>query len=590
MRSSYLIIVICWVFAIAGCGEGDVENIPASTEGAEPPATVPLVDPADLVLFNGSIYTVSPEQPWVEAVAIDDGRYVFIGASSDTGQYIGEGTEVIDLAGRFAMPGINDGHVHVSYGGEEIMFHCKFPFTATPEEIGQTLADCVSRIDGEWIIGGQWTSSFFENFEIESPREVLDEYSGDKAVFFNDDSLHNGWANSRALELASVTHDTPDPDGGSVERDAEGVPNGVLLERATELVERVIPPFTPEQYQQAIRAGLETMASPGVTGVKEANGRDTGVAAFQAVDRQGGSSAHVATSLQTPTGHRTEPLDVAEFIEKRDRYRSENVHTEYIKMFLDGVPTVARTAAMLAPYVDDPNFEEGFTGPLHIDPDILAAEVAAFDRAGFTVKIHTTGDRAVRVALDAIEAARQANGPSGLRHELGHAGYIDPEDIPRFAALNAVADFSPYIWHPSPIINSVLTALGPERGEQYFPTRSLIDAEAPMLVGSDWPAAVPSANPWIGIEALVTRADPYGKTPGTLWLEEAITLEEALVLFTINGARALRLDGVTGSIEPGKYADLIVLDRNLFEVPITDVGETTVEMTFFKGNIVYQAE
>ena len=338
MRSSYLIIVICWVFAIAGCGEGDVENIPASTEGAEPPATVPLVDPADLVLFNGSIYTVSPEQPWVEAVAIDDGRYVFIGASSDTGQYIGEGTEVIDLAGRFAMPGINDGHVHVSYGGEEIMFHCKFPFTATPEEIGQTLADCVSRIDGEWIIGGQWTSSFFENFEIESPREFLDEYSGDKAVFFNDDSLHNGWANSRALELASVTHDTPDPDGGSVERDAEGVPNGVLLERATELVERVIPPFTPEQYQQAIRAGLETMASPGVTGFKEANGRDTGVAAFQAVDRQGGSSAHVATSLQTPTGHRTEPLDVAEFIEKRDRYRSENVHTEYIKMFLDGVP------------------------------------------------------------------------------------------------------------------------------------------------------------------------------------------------------------------------------------------------------------
>jgi predicted amidohydrolase YtcJ len=192
----------------------------------------------------------------------------------------------------------------------------------------------------------------------------------------------------------------------------------------------------------------------------------------------------------------------------------------------------------------------------------------------------------VRVALDAIEQARNANGDFDKRHELSHAGYVHADDLPRFAELNAVADFSPVIWHPSPIIDAVISAVG-ERGKQYWPVRDLLDAGAPVLAGSDWPSAVPDANPWVGIEAFVTRADPRGDAPETLWPEQAITLEEAISIYTIYGARAMRLEDRIGSIEVGKLANLIVLERNVFEIPISDVGETVVDKTFFRGELVH---
>jgi len=180
----------------------------------------------------------------------------------------------------------------------------------------------------------------------------------------------------------------------------------------------------------------------------------------------------------------------------------------------------------------------------------------------------------VRIALDAIEAARKANGNSGLRHELAHAGYIDPADLPRFAELNAVVDLSPIIWHPSPIINVIASAVGVERGTKYWPVRDILDTNAAVLGGSDWPSVAPDVNPWIGIEAFVTRQDPREQTPGVLWPEQAISLTEAIEIYTIHGARALRLEHRIGTLEVGKLADFIILDRNIFEIPIKDVGDT----------------
>jgi predicted amidohydrolase YtcJ len=244
---------------------------------------------------------------------------------------------------------------------------------------------------------------------------------------------------------------------------------------------------------------------------------------------------------------------------------------------------------MLADYVTDAEHPEATKGFLLVDADTLKQDLIALDKAGFTVKMHAAGDGAVRVGLDAIAAARKANGPSGLRHQLGHAGFIDPADVPRFAALNATADLSPYIWYPSPIMDSIVGALG-ERGRQYFPTRDLLDQGADLVMGSDWPSAAASLNPWGAIEALVTRRNPASDAPEALWPEQAITLEQALYTATLGGARGLGIEQVSGSVQVGKSADFIVLDRNLFEVPVESISETVVEQTWFEGRTVYPAQ
>jgi predicted amidohydrolase YtcJ len=347
-----------------------------------------------------------------------------------------------------------------------------------------------------------------------------------------------------------------------------------------------MPAWTPEQHIAAVREANRLANSYGITAVKDAGAYEEYLAAYDAVDQAGALTMHVAACLRTPNGSRSAPLDYADLEARRDRYRSRHVDTEFVKIFLDGVPTAARTAAMLAPYRPDAAHDAGYAGDLLIAPALLAQDLVELDRRGFTVKMHATGDRAIRVGLDAIEAARDANGPSGLHHELAHAGYIDPADVPRFARLDAVPDFSPMIWFPSPIIASIIGALG-ERGNRYWPTRDLIESGARPAGGSDWPAAVPDENPWTGIQALVTRADPKGNTPGTLWPEQAIGLSSALKMYTTDAARALKLEARIGSLEPGKAADLIVLDRNPFRVPATKLATTHVVATYFEGRLVY---
>lgn len=559
------------------------------TVAAATPAAAASRNPADVVLTGGRIYTVDPAQPWAEAIAVDDGRYVYVGTAKGARAWVGRGTKRIDLKGAFVMPGLTDAHVHPVTGGLTLLYQCNFPFTATPDEVATTLAACVAKVPaGTWIRGGQWDSGFFERFRIESPRRFLDAISDEHPIALDDDSLHNAWVNSAAIRAAKIDAGTPNPAGGTIVRAADGEANGLMLETAARIFRDIVPPFTAEQNEAAVREVERRANAYGITSMKDAGAYEPHAAAYQAVDRAGGLTLNVATSLRTPYGARTAPLDYAALEAQRDGYRSTHVHTEFVKIFMDGVPTPARTAAMLAPYLPDAAHGANFTGEAHLQTSVLARDLTELDRRGFTVKIHTAGDRSVRMALDAIAAARKANGDSGLRHELAHAGYIDPADIPRFAQLNAVADFSPILWYPSPIIAAIVSALG-ERGRQYWPARSLLDAKAPMLAGSDWPAAVPDQNPWTGVEALVTRRDPRGLTPGVLWPEQAITLAEALRLYTLESAKALRLEKQTGSIELGKSADFIVLDRDLFRVPIDEVGETQVRATWFEGRLVHEA-
>lgn len=542
---------------------------------------------ADTVLSDGKIYTQNPEQPWAEAVAITNGKFTYVGDSEGVAVFVGEHTERIDLKGLMAMPGLFDAHVHPVLGGTEIALQCLFPPSAGPTEIAARLDRCAKdNPQSNWIVGGRWDSNFFARHKIQSPLQWLDTLSQGKAISLADDTGHNRWVNSKALELAGLDAGSQIP-GGEVVKDANGNPTGILLEAAMHPVLEVIPDWTPKQYRKAARESIRTANAFGITGIKEAGDADQGVKAYKALDDAGDMNAHMAVAIAIPLVEGTLQLDTEKLAALREENRGRNVNTDYVKIFVDGVPSVARTAAMLKNYVPEPRSGDAHSGELLVPPQVLSDWITRLDAMGITVNVHTAGDRAVRVTLDAIEQARETNGKSGLRHETAHSGFIDPTDLPRYKQLNAVADMSPSIWYPSPITDSIISAVG-ERGKHYWPVRSLLEAGAPVIAGSDWPAVVADMNPWPGIEALVTRRNPLVDYPGSLWPEQAINLEQAIRIYTMGGARALKMDTLTGSIEKGKLADLIVLNQNIFVVPPDKISDTTVELTLFEGKVVHR--
>ena len=546
---------------------------------------------ADTVLTNGKVYTLDSGQAWAEAIAIKDGKISFVGSSEQAKRYQGGNTKIIDLDGKMVLPGLNDIHVHPVYGFTVQLFECVFAPGSSANEVARTVSACVEdNPDAEWIVGGQWTADFFETHDIQSPREWLDKLSGNKAVILRDSSYHNRWVNSKALALAGLDRNSPEIPGGEIVRDpATGEPNGLLYETAAGPVLSIVPGWTEQQYEMAAAEGVRTANRFGITGIKEAWARLTDLKAYKSLDNDADLTVHLAASMSVfamldADGN----LDTDKLTQLREAYRGNHVNTDFVKLFMDGVPGV-RTAAMLENYLPTEDGAESHNGMQHYPGKELAHLVTELDRLGLTVKVHTAGDRAVRVTLDAIEHTRKVNGGSGLRHEMAHAGYIHENDIPRFAALNAVPEISPYIWFPSAkVIDPILSAVG-ERGKRYWPVKSLLEAGAEVVAGSDWPAgALESMNPWVGMEALVSRRNPLDEHPGTLWQEQAITLEQALQIYTLNGAKALKLEQETGSIEVGKLADIIVLNQNLFDVPIEHISDTQVEMTMFGGNVVYQ--
>lgn len=541
----------------------------------------------DLLLLNGHVRTMDDAGPSAEAMLVRDDRIFALGSGTELRAMASPTATVLDLDGRMVMPGLVDAHCHPVKGAVALLFSCRFAFSATPDEIASAVTAGLARDpQAACLVGGRWGSGFFERFALGSPRAWLDRIAPDRAVYLRDDSGHNGWANSAALALVGFDRTTPDPAGGRLGRDARGDLDGLLLEGADSVARNRLPDWSDAQYLAGVHEMMRIAHGYGITAINDADTTVPLLRAYNAADRAGDLRLHVAASLSTPYGHRTAPLDCAAFEALRDRHASPHVDTRFVKIYQDGVPTAARTAAMLAPYLPHPDFPPGFDGMLHVAPDALAADIAAFESSGFTVKLHAAGDRAIRCALDAIEAAHRASGRHDLRHELAHAGYIDDADLPRFSALNVAADLSPYLWYPSPMIDAIVGAVG-ERGRRYWPIRSLQRAGVALLAGSDWPAAVASMDPWIGIETMVTRRAPGQHGSAALWPEQALTLDETLRIFTREGARALRIDDRAGTLEPGKLADFIVLDRDLFAVAPETLAATRVDLTFFAGQPVF---
>ncbi|MGW7411944.1 amidohydrolase [Streptomyces sp. NPDC054863] len=540
---------------------------------------------ADTVFVGGHVRTSSG---WAEGLAVRDGVIDAVGTSADMLRRRGPDTRVRDLAGDTVLPGLHDLHVHPIYAGIRER-RCKIPQGSSLATTLRIVAERVSRAAPRtWVLGGQWDA--FALGTIPN-RTMLDAVAPNNPVLLEDTSGHSSWANSAALRVAGIGPGTPDPAGGIFERDAAGNPSGIQRETAAELLAASAPTPSDEEVEAALEWALGEMLSYGITSFTEAAvgftaGPRAELRAYTRLAARGAVRQRVRLCLVWS------PHDPAceDVIAGRNRYASGHITPDCVKIFLDGVPTDSHTAAMIEPYKDtvegrDPEYSR--YGLLAIAPAVLNQVVTRFDRMGITVKFHAAGDAAVRAALDAIEAARRANGHSPYMHNVGHCTFVAKADIVRASRIGATLEVSPYLWRPSPICSDIAAAVGPKAVERAWPVREMLEARALVVAGSDW-CVVPSVNPWSAIETLVTRQEPGGSANG-FGESQAITLEQAFDLFTVNSARQEGMENRVGRIEPGMLADVIVVDQDPFDVPITQVHTTQVKMTFIEGEAVFDA-
>ncbi len=559
----------------------------AGTLAASLSAVLPAAPQA---YINAKIFTASDSQQQVQAMVVDDGKFAVVGNNQAVQAYISAHPETVvrDMAGQRIIPGLYDSHIHALSGGEEALFTCNFPNDTDMSGLLNAVAACAQKTsDGSWIEGGAWGPGLQQQAAQDAAGflQKLDEASQGHPLVLRDFSNHNVLVNSAAMALANITPEEARTYAELIGRDqhTNGM-SGFFLEGAGQLVRRAVPGRTPEQYKMALRHAVKLLHSYGIIGVKDSFAGDPEVDTYLALDKQGELNLHAALSIGWHAHNEPDDTEKAAFIARINAGDNHpEVNTRFSKIAVDGIPPT-RTAAFLEPYLP---VEEGNRGTLEITPETLTADLIWMDALGITVQAHTVGDRAVRVMLDAVDAAREVNGNTGLRHDLAHACLVDPDDVGRFAELNAVANYSPMFWFPSGLVDGMMALLGEERAGRYCATKTMLEAGTSPTAGSDWPV-VASANPWPGIEAFVTRQAPDGSRPDqTLWAEQKVTLAQALKMFTVNGAKALRVEDRAGAIETGKAADFVVLDRDIFAIPASDISETQVQETYFAGKPVY---
>jgi hypothetical protein len=535
--------------------------------------------PADLVFRNGSIYTVDGARSWARAVAVRGGRIVYVGSDEGSGEWIGPSTQVVDLDDRLMLPGFQDVHIHPIGGGIEAAA-CDLNDLTTLEEYLEAIGTyAAENPDEEWILGGGWKMSVFGP-GANASRKLLDEIVPDRPVFLASSDGHSAWVNSKALEIAGVTAETPDPADGIIDREpGTRQPMGSLQEGAIYLVQAHAPPVDLETRMAGLQYSIEMLNNYGITSIQDANVDEEDLKAYRALDDRGELHLRVVGSQWWDREIGTGQID--QFRTLRDQYTKGRVRATTVKIMQDGVMENF-TAAMLEPYAG-----KGDTrGIPMVEPEALKTAVTALDAAGFQVHFHAIGDAAIRQSLDAVEAALSENGNSGLRHHISHLELIDPADVPRFRKLNVVANFQPlWAFADSYVTELTVPFIGPERTRSLYPIGSVHRSGGMIAFGSDW--SVSTANPFHEIEVAVTRMGPSGETTEPFLPQERIDLPLALAAFTINAAYVNTSEGDTGSVEVGKYADLIVLDRNLFDIRPQEISETSVLMTMIEGQVVH---
>jgi len=533
-----------------------------------------LSEPPSLLLVNGVIHTGDPARPRAEAVAIDGERIVAVGPNSKIRALAGAKTRVVDLQGRFAMPGFNDSHIHLANGGQsklEVDFEGAKSLGEFQKRIRARLKEYKP---GEWITGRGWDHTLWPGQHFPT-RHDLDAVSNNHPMIFRHVSGHVAVANSRALEIAGITKATKDPPGGEIERGAAREPTGMLKENAMELVSRRVPPLTPARRRRGIELALAEAARFGVTSMQD-NSSWADFLVYEQLKREGKLTARITEWLPF-----LEPLDRLEQMRLQGGTTDPWLKTGALKAVTDGA-LGSRTAALLAPYSDDPSNN----GILRIEPEQLKRMAIERDKAGFQLAFHAIGDLASRVCLDAFAAVRAANGPGDRRDRIEHAQVVAPEDIPRFAELGVIASMQPC--HEATDMRWAEDRLGPQRSRGAYAWNSMLRRGARLAFGTDYP--VEPLNPMRGLYACVTRELPEGGPPGGWQPQEKISLDECIRAYTLGSAYAEFEEVKKGQIAPGQWADIIVLSADLTKLRPKEILRTQVLQTFVGGRLVYRKD
>ena len=531
---------------------------------------------ADYVI-KGAVYTMATPAK-AEAVAIKAGKIIFVGSSKEADRFVGDSTEMLDLGSRMILPGFRDTHVHLRSGLG--LNDCHFEGLTTPKAIVDSVKQCVAGVKpGEWVRGRGWALPVFA---AANPGKVLlDQVAPDNPVYLTAADGHSAWVNSKALAIAGVTRATKDPVNGRIERDAAGNPSGTLREHAASLVGRFLPPYSLEQREHGLKQAMILANQFGITTAHEASADPELLEAYAALDRAGEITTRIFAAQYVDPEKDLSQVD--SLIAWRERYQGSKYYTpSAAKFFADGV-IEPKTAALLAPYLNS----GGSTGIANFRQGQMDSLMTGLDRAGIQIHVHAIGDRGIRMTLDAIDAVAKANGPKDRRPIIAHLELFDPADIPRFKASGVIASFQPlWAFADQYITDLTIPILGPARSRWLYPIGSMVKSGAVVVSGSDW--NVSSLNPLEAIQVAVTRRGPTDSA-GPAWIpEEQVDLTTMLKSYTITAAYAAHQEASNGSLEVGKSADLIVLDRDLYAIPVTEIHQAKVLMTIMDGKTVFK--
>lgn len=534
---------------------------------------------ADLILTNGKIWTVNNAQPQAEAVACTGARIVAVGPSADIGKWAGPRTQIVDLTGRLVVPGFNDAHVHFYAGGAHLA-SVKLRDAKTEAEFRERIRKFAAGLPkGRWIEGGDWDHENWTPARLPT-RQLIDEAAGDHPVFINRLDGHMSLANTIALKLAAITRNTPDPPGGTIVRDANGEPTGILKDAAMDAVDRVIPAPSEDEIADAIRAAMRYAAENGVTSVQDMSASPEILRVYQRLLKSGELTVRV--SGHQPLAGWKRLADVGLLA----GFGSPYLHIGGLKGFADG-SLGSTTALFFAPYLDAPN-TSGRANDEMIPESKMYQHILDADAAGLQIAVHAIGDKANHTILNMFEEAANKNGARSVAHDrrfrIEHAQHLRPDDIPRFAKLHVIASMQPY--HAIDDGRWAEKRIGPERAKGTYAFRSLLDAGAVLAFGSDWHVA--PMEPIMGIYGAVTRRTLDGKHPNGWVPEQKITVREAIRAYTWGSAYASFEDNIKGTIEPGKLADLVVLSSDILTIDPVLIEKVKVVLTVFDGKVIYR--
>jgi predicted amidohydrolase YtcJ len=556
--------------------------------------------PADVVLINAKVWTGEAGHPAAEAVAVRGTRIVRVGSNREMRAVTGARTRVLDLKGALVLPGFIDNHVHFVQAGR-LLLGLNLLDVNDAESFRQRVSEAAERLPaGAWLTGGDWGAyaqwaagsagaASARAAEFVPTRAVIDGATGDRPALISRFDRQVYLANTRALALAGITGDTPDPEGGEIVRDAEGQPTGLLRGAAYQLVQRAIPPPSLAQRRAEARRALEEARKWGVTTLHDNTASFDDLQLFQDLQNTGELTARVWARMWLADWEKVrDHIQLNQVPERAGGWGSEHIQLGGLKAWVDGIMGNS-TALFREPYQHLPE-SRGRLRDVMLPEGNLERLIAGADKAGFTVTVHAIGDEANRILLDTYERVFTTNPQRDRRFRVVHAQVVDREDFARFGKLGLIAEVQPY--HCIDDMRWMEERIG-KRARGAYAFRDLIEGGARLSFGSDWPGTNASyypINPLLGIYAAVTRQTLKGEPAGGWFPEQKVTMEEAVRFFTVENAYATFEEGLKGSIAVDKLADLVVLDRDIFSRPPAELRETRVLYTIFDGKVVYEAE